>query len=373
MEPLTTTPFGQRPVSACLLQTIADTHDRPGPAAIGKWDVFHQLCTAREVFGISHRTLAVLDALLSFHPAAELRQDASLIVFPSNTTLSRRAHGMPESTLRRHLSSLVEAGLILRHDSANGKRFVRRGRAGVPDRAFGLDLRPLLVRAPEIARAAKNAEAEADDRHALREAAVLLLRDAAKMIAHGKADHPGAHWRPLVDRLETLRKTLRRKLALPQLRILIDNLKDLVSRLHHLLMPEPAETGGNDSQNERHHHNPKKESFDTCEERTLHLHTIVAACSEVETCMGRTPSSWPEFIEMGRRLFPMIGIPRHAWQKAVTMMGVGNAATVVACILQRLSSIRSPGAYLSSLAKKAEQGVFSPAPMVMALLRGQES
>ena len=60
--------------------------------------------------------LAVLSALLSFHRGKELADDDALIVFPSNAALSERAHGMAESTLRRHLAALVRAGLILRRD-----------------------------------------------------------------------------------------------------------------------------------------------------------------------------------------------------------------------------------------------------------------
>ncbi|MFW8642788.1 helix-turn-helix domain-containing protein [Rhizobium beringeri] len=59
-----------------------------------------------------------------------LSEERGLIVFPSNAQLSIRARGMTAATLRRHLAGLVDAGLILRKDSANGKRFARRDRAG---------------------------------------------------------------------------------------------------------------------------------------------------------------------------------------------------------------------------------------------------
>ena len=47
--------------------------------------------------------------------------------FPSNNKLRSRAYGMSEPTLRRHLASLVKAGLLIRRDSPNGKRYARRG------------------------------------------------------------------------------------------------------------------------------------------------------------------------------------------------------------------------------------------------------
>jgi replication initiation protein RepC len=49
-------------------------------------------------------------------------------------------------------------------------------------------------------------------------------------------------------------------------------------------------------------------------------------------------------------------------------MGHPTAAIVLACILQRVTHIRSPGGYLRCLTGKAEEGAFSPGPMVMALL-----
>ena len=81
-----------------------------------------------------------------------LKDGQPLIVFPSNASLSERAHGMAESTLRRHLASLVGAGLLIRRDSPNGKRFSRKALDG-ERRAFGFDLRPLLVMAADIAAA----------------------------------------------------------------------------------------------------------------------------------------------------------------------------------------------------------------------------
>lgn len=44
--------------------------------------------------------------------------------------LSGRAHGITGTTLRRHLAALVEAGLISRKDSANGKRYPCKDRQG---------------------------------------------------------------------------------------------------------------------------------------------------------------------------------------------------------------------------------------------------
>ena len=102
---------------------------RPPDKAVHKWQVFRAICTAKARIGVSERALAVLDALLSFHPETTLSGEG-LIVFPSNQQLALRAHGMAPATLRRHLAALVDCGLVIRRDSPNGKRFARKGRGG---------------------------------------------------------------------------------------------------------------------------------------------------------------------------------------------------------------------------------------------------
>ncbi len=83
---------------------------RPPEKVVHKWKIFHAICTARPRLGVSERSLSVLNALLTFHPETALTGEDDLIVFPSNHQLSLRAHGMPASTLRRHLAVLVDAG-----------------------------------------------------------------------------------------------------------------------------------------------------------------------------------------------------------------------------------------------------------------------
>lgn len=69
--------------------------------------------SGRQRFSLSDRDLTVLNALLSFHKGTSLSDNANLVVFPSNRALGERAHGMAESTLRRHLAVLVRSGLWL--------------------------------------------------------------------------------------------------------------------------------------------------------------------------------------------------------------------------------------------------------------------
>ena len=72
-----------------------------------------------------------------------------------------RAHGPAPATLRRALAQLVEAGIVIRRDSPNGKRYARRGEGGQVEQAFGFDLSPLVARAAEFERLADAVRAEA--------------------------------------------------------------------------------------------------------------------------------------------------------------------------------------------------------------------
>src|SRR3954470_462068 len=185
MEPYqSTTPFGRRSLTLAHVASQAVAKARPPEKAVHKWYVYQAICTAKAPLRVTERALAVLNALLTFHPETALTGD-DLIVFPSNEQLARRAHGMPPSTLRRHISVLVDAGLVIRRDSPNGKRYARKGRDGAVELAFGFDLGPLVARAEEFVRLSDEIAAADRALKLARERITLCRRDIAKMIATG--------------------------------------------------------------------------------------------------------------------------------------------------------------------------------------------
>lgn len=351
-----------------------------------KWTIIKELTTARMAFGVSDRDLAVLHALVSFHPHDSLADGEGTIVFPSNAVLSERAHGMAESTLRRHLAALVKAQLIIRHDSPNGKRYAARGMDGGIDRAFGFDLRPLLVRLPEIAQAASEARAAALRLKRLREAVVLRLRDAAKLIAFGQED-VAANWDEVEDRLRLMQRMLRRKLYADELAELNQQSEALLGDVNALLSVNKSENmHGNAALNEQHlqysnlqykDSEPSLEKEEaapvepTPEPKTkpnLPLYLVLKACPDLLDYVPSGISSWAELVAAASFIRPMLGISEDAWQRAQSAMGADAAAITMVAILQRASEIRSPGGYLRALTAKSENGAFSPGPMIMALL-----
>ncbi|NSX56995.1 plasmid replication protein RepC [Parasulfitobacter algicola] len=398
MQRLTTTPFGQRMISAGLLATESLAAQKPDVPQYNKWELFRNLCTARVAFGITDRDLTVLNALLTFHKPDALTEDDNLIVFPSNAALSTRAHGMAESTLRRHLAALCQAGLILRHDSPNGKRYATRGEGGELVRAFGFDLAPLLIRAMEIADAAQQAERGALALKRLREEAVLMARDVWKLIEFGMAEGIKADWQALTARLAPLQAALRRKLAHGDLMDLKPVLATLLNDVRKCfdILNETEKMSGNVARNERHYQNSNTDSceFEPCLEKSkgvepevsddpepdmdklppkMPLGLILKACPDILDYAQGDIRHWHQLCATADFVRGMMGISPHAWAQSQTVMGRENAAIVLAGILQRMSQINSPGGYLRVLTHKAQDGAFSPGPMIMALLNSDQS
>lgn len=378
MEILTTTPFGRRPVTAALIEQARAARAPASTPQVDKWEIFRALCVGRAAFGVSDRDLTVLNALLSFHQEASLSDNESLIVFPSNRALSERAHGMAESTLRRHLAALVGAGLILRHDSPNGKRYATRAADGSIARAFGFDLRPLLVRAREIMQAAAEARAAAERLRRLREEVVLMKRDLLKLIEYGRESQPGAPWEAFEQAALAFHKRLRRKMDFAALEALAADLREQLAEIRDILS-ETEEMSGNDADYERHHSNSKPDSHDsepaheegeaTRAEPSLPLALVLKACPDILPYAPHAPKHWHELVALAGFVRGMMGVSPDAWRQAQAVMGPEVAAITLAAILQRIGEIKSPGGYLRALTRKAETGAFSPGPMILALLR----
>jgi replication initiation protein RepC len=352
--------------------------EKPVMESVDKWDVLNALSLIARDRGVSDRTIAVLQVLLSFHPERELSDGKPMVVFASNASLCQRAHGMPESTLRRHIAALVNAGLILRHDSPNGKRYARRGQGGQITRAFGFDLRPLLVMGHEIMAEAAQELVRRDRLKALREEVSLMLRDAVKLILFAQESGQGGHWDALDDRAALARRYLRRKLDEAQLIHMRDEMQGLLDDIRHRLgVEKPEDTqaeipqesnelSGSPRQNERHYQSSKKEVPD---KTPPELEMVLDTCPEIRPYLAHQCRNWDEFVRAVCTVAPMIGVDPVSWGRACKDMGPENAAATVAAIVQRIDQIANPGAYFRVLCQKAGQGEFTVMPMLNAIAR----
>jgi replication initiation protein RepC len=408
MEPyIPTTPFGRRQLSAGLLATQALAASTPDDAAVHKWRILRALTLAKGRLGLSDRALTVLDALLTFHPETALTPGAGLTVFPSNRELALRARGPALKTLQRALAQLMEAGLVIRRDSPNGKRYARRGQGGEIAQAFGFDLTPLIARAAEIEAVA--AEVEGEMRHIalLRERITLHRRDIAKTIAMAlEAGAPG-DWPGFMVRHQALSGRLRRTEPVADLEPLAAELHalhaDVAKCLEGFLKTQNMtcndRRNGSDIQNSNTEPSESEPSFQGSwgqgsvqpsetgrqpssedgegrgsppKNQAYPLGLVLDACPDLtDWAKSGDVGGWPDFVATAGTVRSALGISPSAYEDAQAVMGEIPAAIVVAAILQKGESVRSPGSYLRGLTEKARAGEFSLGPMLMALLRAK--
>ncbi len=375
-----------RQISHSHLKLISD-QGTPLPDPVNKWKVLRDLSKGQAAFGVNERDLTVLQALLSFHPEDDI-SGAPTIVFPSNKTICDRLHGMPCSTMRRHLRRLVDAGLIRRKDSPTGKRYMRKGREG--ETAFGFDLSPLNRQADIIARAADEArEAECQLRQK-RETISLMRRDMIALETLGRSEAPDhGLWDKLGDALALTGRSLRRKLLANALDDIITNFTAIIAEAQAVLCPAQTPIPGtDDAQNEQRLLNSNKDSQESesdilisppdqpqtnkqdAEKRfSLPLSLVTSVCRSFQDFYPERVQSWNELFNAASDLRPAMGVSMPAWQEAIARMGKDIAAVTLMAMLERFSKIRNPSGYLRALSVKATKNTFTPAPMIMALCR----
>ncbi len=413
-----TTPFGQRRMTLGMLASQKAASELKADQSVDKWKIYRALCEAKPLLGVTDRALAVLNALLSFYPKNVLSEENGLVVFPSNIQLSLRSHGMAEQTVRRHLAVLVETGLIIRKDSPNGKRYARRVKEGEIGEAFGFSLAPLIVRAEEIESLAAEVAAERLHVQRLREQLSLSRRDVGKLIEtameedlEGDWETTFVHFRELVDAVPRTPTAEEVATALGEMQKLRE---DITNRLESLL--KAKKMSGNPAPNERHIHNSNPDSnLDSepaCETKqgedsafqmeppmvamgtnkrrdgsdrsrgesragndnlglkSFPLGLVLQACPDMASYgPGGSIANWRDMMAAAVVVRGMLGVSGSAYEDACNTMGPENAATVMACILERGGHINSAGAYLRDLTRRAERGEFSIGPMLMALVR----
>jgi replication initiation protein RepC len=251
------TPFGARRLSFAILAGNAVAQQCPKEARADKWAIIRNIAEARTAIGATDRSIALLNALLSFYPDSELSGEGNLVVFPSNEKLAARAHGMAPATLRRHLANLVDCGLVVRRDSPNGKRFARKGQGGEIQQAYGFDLAPLLVRAHEFECLAEEMREERRQLLQVRERMTIARRDVSKMIAFGLEEGIPADWEALHVQYRAIIGRIPRTATREELTPLEAELAQLATMIRNLLAKhvKSEEISANESQNERHKQN----------------------------------------------------------------------------------------------------------------------
>ncbi|WP_121633847.1 helix-turn-helix domain-containing protein [Tropicibacter alexandrii] len=277
--------------------------------------------TCARDLGLSPSGVMVVDALLSCLPDSTIRPTTLLTVFAANDTLCFRAKGLTDRQLRRHLARLEEAGLILRRDSANGKRFpIHRG--GKIVGAFGIDLSPLLARAADLLDLAQQRRDEATELRGLKAVIQRLRADCAALPLSGDD----------LEFLDGLRNLLRRAtLTLTEARAVITRLRDML---------KPDQTPATDGQTVRHKEpiNPdtkKSESWDD-------LPTL-------STFYPQPPQSPHAIRQLVFEFGKMLGIGERILAKAIATLGAFQTLKAQDRIAAKIDQVTNPGGYLSRI------------------------
>ena len=394
---ISTTPFGRRTMTLGQIANQARAKAMPKEAVVNKWQVFQNIREARELLGATDRSLAILNALLSFHRETELSAEGELIVWPSNEQLIARANGISPATLRRHLAILVECGLIIRRDSPNGKRFARRSRAGEIEQAYGFDLSPIVARAAEFNDLAEAVQAEKKAFRVARERLTLLRRDIVKMIDAGIDEGAPGNWGRVLQTYQATISRLPRTASRQLIEDICAELHDLHAEIRDVLesFAKTQNLNANESHFERHIQNSNPDSISESEnsyrekkeangsvaetdnvrslpKRDLPLSIVLDACPNMrDAAQTGEIRHWRDFLAAAELARTMLGVSPSAWAAAREAMGEVQAAIALAAIYQRADQINSAGGYLRSLTDKARDGKFSTWPMVMALLRAR--
>jgi replication initiation protein RepC len=324
---------------------------------------------------------------------------SGLLCWPSNQRIEQRT-GMSERTIRRAIGSLRERGLIVMHDSANGKRFPISNDKGEIVDARGFDLTPLHARAAEFAERARALDIEDQLRRQLRddltvarnalldlcakdlsgvyaeilarasevarpskgaapeeyaasiEAYVTLAEEAreiryrcdASTEATGSAGHPGRHseqdFKPSIDDCNDDQRNTPSTFDQPH------DSNNEASR---------ERTGDNVRRNER-----AVGIADGAIPKDLAL--WLAACPELSE--WGTVSAIERAGALGAGLIRTCGLARHAFERAAERLGVINAGLLGLFVVQRHADgeqsggtpIRSPGGLFVMLAREIERG-----------------
>ncbi|WP_375263800.1 plasmid replication protein RepC [Palleronia sp.] len=358
------------------------------------WKILKDLTAIRRRIGLAKGDLSVLRVLISI---ITMKGAQSSIVFAKNATLCSRADGMSERSLRHHLKRLAGLGLIARRSSPNGKRYARRNGEGAIVDAYGIDVAPLLERAGEIALAR--------GQHEACELQIELQRDRLSLMRRQLEDRNVA-----AELCAEIRRERRRAPCPARLAELTERAIAAVSKLSEADIP--AATAGQDC---RHLQRSGKEPLPDehrgaepepvlrsqpgeaareavvetvarrepieyeqpsaagagMEHRSLGLpagkrpdrgstgsplpriEQVIDTCKDSVAMLLEPVRGWSDLQRCAWRLAPMIGIDEQVMVAAAKGLGAERVSVAVLCLCELVDQIRSPGAYLRSLTKRA--------------------
>jgi replication initiation protein RepC len=235
----------------------------------------------------------------------------------------------------------------------------------------------------------------------LRERLTICRRDIRKLISAAMEEGASGDWGMIESHFLGLLSQIPRAAAASTITDVVDEMELLRDEVVNILefQVKAEKTDGNDDQNGRHIQNSNPDSITESEpalekeqggETTVRwqkaiagrggdvattikafpLGMVLRSCPEIAMYgPGGAISSWRDMMGAAIVVRSMLGVSPSAYQEACEVMGPENAATVIACILERAGHINSAGGYIRDLTAKARRGEFSLGPMLMSLMR----
>ena len=348
------------PVRARTREVLSADNTKPD-----RFTLIDTLRRAASALALGPSVVATVDALLSCLPP---KRDHD-VVFASNATLVTRRNGISDRSLRRHLAELVNAGLLVRIDSPNGKRYSKRDPQVGSVLRFGLDLSPLFSAFGRMQAIAQKKEFEAQRVDYLRTKLRLVIRSTIT-----------AGTECLL--LPEAERALRRKLTADDLEIWLKVLgagTELEDISRDEFTPIDNSVSASNGQTVRHQQKSEKElndkeasateSSDSERSNNISLERLAAACPQAAAFLLeelRTP--W-DVVKHAKRLAPMIGIDGPCYEAAEARHGPIGAALTIWGMLENLDRVRIPGAYFRSITSGKRSTMFNPWTLIDHLVR----
>lgn len=324
------------------------------------WEVFRDIRDAAHALRLRPGHLQTLQALLSF------TRGQFGMVFASNAEICRRAGGIDERTLRRHVKRLVEASIIFRQDSPNGKRYRVSDPSGQADATFGFNLSPMEENAARFAAAARAVEEEAR--------LCRYLHKKLLSVLYRIEDTYG-----VLSEVAAIRRLIRRKLRSDDYRVALSAAEDLEGEMAHA---EVTELSGNDGQSVRHLSKSEKKDMDSdtsghqemevsddlASNAGTVLRKVLQGCREAMSFSFEQPRSWDDIARLAATLAPMIGIDHALLSTAAARVGQARASLTILLILEMGTKIRNQRAYFTSLMLGRRAENFEPSAVLDRML-----
>ncbi len=265
----------------------------------------------------------------------------------------------------------MDAGLIHRHDSPNGKRYAHRTKSGEIEKAFGFSLAPLLARVEELAQLAQQVAEERRLFKRTKEALSICRRDVRKLITAAIEEGADGDWEAIEAMYIALVARLPRTPTRPETEAVLEEMSMLRDEIVNILemQQKSQKTDGNAVQNGCHMQNSKPESSNVSEPRSKKeqyaqssqepkriaeplkaypLSLVLKACPQILDYVpgGGQITGWRDVMAAAVVVRSMLGVSPSAYQEACEVLGPENAAVAIACILERAEHINSAGGYL---------------------------